>query len=261
QQLATSVLNRRLSLAEVRSILTTTSVNVVDGDDEDDNVTNTGATFKRVDILALGERVLSLANTGGGQTTTPTGPNRKPTLSFVRTLVGAVAGRASTISYELLAQAANEADPDGNPLRFRIESVTASKGMLFKDGVRVVGKSTTLGPGETLTYVPGAKVSGTVNAFSIVASDGRLISNKAIAVNIKVAKSSTSAISSGLMPASASAVPDLGSAAPARVERIALSRPMSVSASSTAGPSIDLRGGVVLHADSVLESEAVRRAA
>ena len=41
-----------------------TGVPINDGDDEDDNVTNTGLTFQRVDVLALGDAIFSLAADG-----------------------------------------------------------------------------------------------------------------------------------------------------------------------------------------------------
>ncbi|MFM9995089.1 MAG: S8 family serine peptidase [Phycisphaerales bacterium] len=61
QQLAQSVLGRKLSFGEFRDLLAETGDVVIDGDDEDDNVPNTGAAFRRLDVLALAEAVLSSA--------------------------------------------------------------------------------------------------------------------------------------------------------------------------------------------------------
>jgi len=58
QQLALRELGRRLTPVEFRELLTSTGAVVNDGDDEDDNVTNTGADYRRVDVLRLGEAIL-----------------------------------------------------------------------------------------------------------------------------------------------------------------------------------------------------------
>ena len=60
QQLAERELGRRLSVAELRQLLAAHSVSVHDGDDEDDNVTNTGADYLRLDMLALAEGIVAL---------------------------------------------------------------------------------------------------------------------------------------------------------------------------------------------------------
>lgn len=209
QQLATSILNRRLSLAEFRTVLDSSGASIVDGDDEQDNALNTGSTFKRVDVLALGNAIINLVpQTSEGDITggsaAPVRPNRAPTLSNVRTLVGAQSGRAATISYELLAAAANEMDADGNAISFRLSAISA-KGTLAKNGVPVVA-GVTLAAGESLVFTPAANYKGTLNAFSIVATDGQLSSKKAIAVAIKVTKPASSVSAVPLMPKSVDAV-------------------------------------------------------
>ena len=60
QQIAEQHLGRRLSLSEFRGLLAASGVIVNDGDDEDDNVINTGLDFPRLDVLALGEAILAL---------------------------------------------------------------------------------------------------------------------------------------------------------------------------------------------------------
>jgi len=64
EQLAVNTIGRRLTLAEFEDLLQTTGVTITDGDDEDDNVTNTGLSWPRVDMLALGNAILALAETG-----------------------------------------------------------------------------------------------------------------------------------------------------------------------------------------------------
>ena len=59
QQLALRERGRFLSVAEVKDLLVSTATPIYDGDDENDNVANTGLTFPRVDVLALGEALLN----------------------------------------------------------------------------------------------------------------------------------------------------------------------------------------------------------
>ncbi|MCW5624012.1 MAG: S8 family serine peptidase, partial [Burkholderiales bacterium] len=68
QQIAMDTLGRRLSTTEFAQLLQTTGVQIVDGDDENDNVRNTGDTFTRVDLSGLLEAIAALpeSSTGGG---------------------------------------------------------------------------------------------------------------------------------------------------------------------------------------------------
>ena len=61
QQLAVRDLGRRLTMAEFRTLMINSGVSINDGDDENDNVTNTGGNYKRVDVLALGEAIRAMA--------------------------------------------------------------------------------------------------------------------------------------------------------------------------------------------------------
>ena len=49
-----------LTTARIKELLNTTGANIVDGDDENDNVTNTNNTFKRLDVLAAMNEVQAL---------------------------------------------------------------------------------------------------------------------------------------------------------------------------------------------------------
>ena len=62
QQLAVQELGRRLTLAETSVLLRSTAATINDGDDEDDNVTNTGLDFPRVAVPALAEAILAMAD-------------------------------------------------------------------------------------------------------------------------------------------------------------------------------------------------------
>ena len=110
--------------------------------------------------------------------------NDAPTLTAISTIGTATAGQAYTISYATLAGAANEADVDGNPLSFRIESVLA--GTLTKNGAAVVPGTTLLSSGESLVWTPASNASGTVGAFTVKAYDGALASASAVTVNVTV---------------------------------------------------------------------------
>jgi hypothetical protein len=104
--------------------------------------------------------------------------NDAPTLSTVSTLTGAVVNTAFTISYATLAAAANEADVDGDPLSFRIESIS--------NGTLSQAVNSTLSTGGTMTWTPTAGFTGTISAFSITATDGTLSSGTPVSVNITV---------------------------------------------------------------------------
>lgn len=71
QQLAVTQLGRQLTTSEFRYLLESSGAIVIDGDDEHDNVPNTGAAFSRLDMTALADAVLAYDGTlpvGGGTT-------------------------------------------------------------------------------------------------------------------------------------------------------------------------------------------------
>lgn len=110
--------------------------------------------------------------------------NTPPTLTSVTTLTGATAATAYPITYANLVSAAPDLDDDDNDtLSFRIESVTS--GTLTKNGAAITPGTTLLASGESLSWTPSA--TGTVEAFKIVAWDGKAASSPAVAVNITVA--------------------------------------------------------------------------
>lgn len=61
QQLAREHLDRNLSVGEFRDLLVQTATWVTDGDDENENVTNTGLKLPRIDAARLAEAILTLA--------------------------------------------------------------------------------------------------------------------------------------------------------------------------------------------------------
>ena len=79
QQIAHQTLGRGLSTGEFATLLRSTGDLIIDGDDEVDNVTNTGAKFPRLDMVKLAGAIVKLkdapAGSGnGGSTGTPTVP-------------------------------------------------------------------------------------------------------------------------------------------------------------------------------------------
>jgi len=110
--------------------------------------------------------------------------NDWPTLTSVNTLHGATIDTAFTITYATLANAADEADPDGDPIAFQVQAV--SSGTLTKGGVAVVPGTTTLGAGEELVWTPPAGVEGVFEAFTVVAHDGLLTSTGDVVVDVDI---------------------------------------------------------------------------
>jgi hypothetical protein len=60
QQVAEEKLGRSLTPQEFTELLKVSGQRIVDGDDEQDNILNTGLMFPRVDVVALGEAILAL---------------------------------------------------------------------------------------------------------------------------------------------------------------------------------------------------------
>lgn len=318
QQLAVKELGRRLSFDEIRFLLKNTGDPIIDGDNENDVVPNTGLTFYRADMLALAEAILALkppvSHTvtiasgtvvdgknfgfstgaavqglaaddfivgagdgeiirggagadqidagdgddqvygeagddrltggpgndtidGGGGTDTAVFIGRRadytvtwsattssfavtsvaegtdslvsvetltfldgsfgasalqnpsvpsaPTLTSVSPLTGAIEDTAFTITYAALAAAADEVDAQGDPIAFRVESVTS--GTLTKNGAAVVAGATRLASGEQLVWTPAANANGTLGAFKVRAADATLASANEVQVSASVA--------------------------------------------------------------------------
>jgi subtilisin family serine protease len=77
QELALQVSGHLMSVASLRSTMISSAASIIDGDDENDNDINTGATFHRVDAEAWGIAVLNLlyAGTSGADTLNGTAVN------------------------------------------------------------------------------------------------------------------------------------------------------------------------------------------
>jgi uncharacterized protein YkwD len=110
--------------------------------------------------------------------------NLPPILATIGVVQGELAAAGLTITYRALAAAADEHDPEGQTVSFRIENVAA--GMLFKGGEAVVAGQTLLAPGESLVWMPPTNSGGTVAAFSVRAFDGQQVSSSAVPVRVFV---------------------------------------------------------------------------
>ncbi len=64
QQLAQQSLGRSLTVAEFRDLLVSTAVNIHDGDDERDNVANSGLDYPRLNVKAMADAIVAMAGTG-----------------------------------------------------------------------------------------------------------------------------------------------------------------------------------------------------
>lgn len=109
-------------------------------------------------------------------------PNQPPTLTTISTLTGAFEDTPFTITYDMLANAADESDPDSDPISFRIKTVV--NGTLTKDGNPVVPGVTLLSSGESLVWRTPQDLSGQFNAFTVVAYDGKKESTPPVMVKI-----------------------------------------------------------------------------
>ena len=100
-----------------------------------------------------------------------------------------------TITYASLAAAVGATDPNNtftaiysgwalDPISFRIESVLG--GTLTKNGSPVTAGTTSIAAGESLVWTPPTSVSGSLDAFTVVAYDGALYSAATRSVKVSV---------------------------------------------------------------------------
>ena len=75
QNIATHYLNRRLSLSEFDHLLQSSGDVIFDGDDEDDNVENTQADYRRLNLIAFAEAILQLDSSSNNTNPSQPDPN------------------------------------------------------------------------------------------------------------------------------------------------------------------------------------------
>jgi Ca2+-binding RTX toxin-like protein len=102
QQISVTAIGRRLTVAEFKTLLAQSADWLVDGDDENDNVINTGANFPRVNALRLAETIAALdpqavITTGGSQGGSDDGPAaQSPTTLSLSHTINLVAGQVAS---------------------------------------------------------------------------------------------------------------------------------------------------------------------
>ena len=110
-------------------------------------------------------------------------------------LTGGIESTPLTIPYASLAAAVGATDPNNtltaiysgwalDPISFRIESVLG--GTLTKNGSPVTAGTTSIAAGESLVWTPPTSVSGSLDAFTVVAYDGALYSAATKSVKVSV---------------------------------------------------------------------------
>lgn len=127
QQLALRETGRKLTPAEFLNALRSTGIVINDGDDEVDNVTNTGANYRRLNVLSLGE---SLLNNPG-----------QPTLTIENLIVDEGSGGLASASVKVRISRAPAsqvtvqfATRDGSARANQGDYVAASGSLVFQPG-------------------------------------------------------------------------------------------------------------------------------
>lgn len=109
-----------------------------------------------------------------------------PVFTTLSNITGQPEDFDTTISYTTLDAASNATDPDGDPISYRVESVSPGSSLL-KNGVPVVPGTTLLSSGQSLIWSPPANENGLLNAFTVKAVAGGRVSATAVQVKILVA--------------------------------------------------------------------------
>ncbi|MFM7099150.1 MAG: tandem-95 repeat protein, partial [Gemmataceae bacterium] len=128
----------------------------------------------------------SLDSTTGTVTVNITPVNDAPTISSVANLTGANVNTPFEITYDEIADVANESDKEGDVISFRVESINTDTVVLTKNGSAVIAGTTTISQGEKLVWTPVSNTSGLLNAFTIKAWDGLLASASSVQVKVQV---------------------------------------------------------------------------
>ena len=131
-------------------------------------------------------------------------PNAPPTLTTVAPLAGTKQACPFTITYAMLAAAADEDDTDGDPVSFSVDGVTTGT---LKKGSANAGAGTLLGPGESFVWTSASDAVGLTDAFTVEAWDGAVLSATPVQVQIgvgvpqiEIRQGSTVLVSASLTP-------------------------------------------------------------
>ncbi len=149
-----------------------------------------GSSFTVNGVLNAGKNTLAVIDSPFNDTTSGltsadslvllvNSSNHTPTLSPA-TFQTAFAGNPFTFTYGDLLSHSNAVDLDNQPITFEVTVVTS--GTLLLNGSAVHTFPTAVVAGDNLSWTPAIGAKGTVNAFSIEATDG-LATTSAVAVN------------------------------------------------------------------------------
>ncbi|MCB9946704.1 MAG: S8 family serine peptidase, partial [Rhodospirillaceae bacterium] len=175
QQLAVQELGRKLTVTEFKDLLNSTGVTIVDGDDENDNVANTGLSFKRVDVKALGDAIKAmggpdLPTLSAANITVTEGNSGSANAVFTVTLSEA-ADAAVTVDYATVAGGTATAGADYTSVSGTLTiAAGATSGSIL---LPVLGDTVSEGS-ETVTLrlsnVSGAELAGGGSTLSVTAT-------------------------------------------------------------------------------------------
>ena len=120
QQLAVETLGRKLSYDEIENLLAATADTIIDGDNENDNVNNTGLAFPRVNLVKLGEAILDMAEPSSFSiaalsASRAEGDSGSTAFTFTVTRSG-YSGESASVGYSVGGGSANAVDFAGGTL-------------------------------------------------------------------------------------------------------------------------------------------------
>ena len=114
--------------------------------------------------------------------------NDAPTLTAVNTLLGFTEDTYKEITYTDLTNAADEADVDSASLSFQIDAISSGSLQKWTNGAWVdAAAGVTISTGDKLQWKGALNANGELNAFTVKATDGALLSSTAIQVKAAVA--------------------------------------------------------------------------
>ena len=167
QQLAIETLGRRLTPTELKQLVQSTGTTIIDGDDENDNVTNTNLSFKRVDILALGNAIKAMAS--------PILPVIDPVIQFSNSSITLNEGNTGNTLYTY------------DVVLDKVSSQPITVAYSTSNGTAIAGSDYVSSTG-TLT-IPAGFLSGSINVASI--GDTLVESDETFSLNLSDARGAT----------------------------------------------------------------------
>jgi hypothetical protein len=233
QQMAWTLLGRRLDLTEFRQILVSTASIIWDGpehnDDamETDNVPNTGASFRLASAYGMAEAIWAMVST----TSAPVPVNVAPTIGAGTTVPGRVGAGGIVLSHQRLLELTGAADENNEPVLLRVTAINS--GALLVNGQQAVGGQTVIRPGDTVVWRPASGATGNVTGFTVRASDERLDSSSTAQVRFRAFAPVMPALNPGIDPSGNAVTAGVPLATPAAAPAMA---PQSAIVSSAPAP-------------------------